>query len=43
MIRAHVSIVSLAERDNDTAGDKIDNLNAGKYQVSNQRRMYQKQ
>ena len=43
MIRAHLSVVSLAERDNDTAGDKIDNLNADKYQVSNQRCMYQEQ
>ena len=43
MIRAHLSVVSLAERDNDTAGDKIDNLNADKYQVSNQHCMYQEQ
>ena len=43
MIRAYASVVSLAERDNDTAGDKIDNLNADKYQVSNQRCMYQEQ
>ena len=43
MIRAHVSIVSLAERDNDAAGDKADNLNANKYQISDQRRMDQEQ
>ena len=43
MIRAHLSVVSLAERDNDTAGDKIDNLNADKYQVSNQHCMCQEQ
>ena len=43
MIRAHLSVVSLAERDNHTAGDKIDNLNADKYQISNQHGMYQEQ
>jgi len=43
MIRAHVSIVSLAACNNDTPGDKIDNLNADKYQVSNQRCMDQEQ
>lgn len=41
MIRAHLSIVSLAKRENDTAGDKIDNLNDNKHHVSNQRCMYQ--
>jgi hypothetical protein len=41
MMRAHLSIVSLAKRENDTAGDKIDNLNADKHHVSNQRCVYQ--
>jgi hypothetical protein len=41
VIRAHPSVELLAKRDNDTAGDKIDNLNADKHHVSNQRCMDQ--
>jgi len=41
VIRAHLSIVLLAKGDNDTAGDKIDHLNADKHHVSNQRCMDQ--